>query len=62
MKPYRGTTSMLVIKLVKYNEFGNLVMTLKVPRNPVLDYMTQASKVAHDYLLAGWHMVHAHIE
>ena len=53
---------MLHIRLVKYHEFGNLVMTLKVPRNPVLDYMTQASFVAKDYLLAGWHLVYAYIE
>lgn len=53
---------MLHIKLVKYHEHGNLVMNLKVPRNPVLDYMTQASIVAKDYLLAGWHLVYAHIE
>lgn len=53
---------MLHIRLVKYNEFGNLLMTLKVPRNPVLNYMTQASIVAKDYLLNGWHLVYAYIE
>lgn len=53
---------MLVIRLVRYHDFGNLTMTLKVPRNPVLNYMTQASIVAKDYLLAGWHLVYATIE
>lgn len=53
---------MLCIRLVKYNAFGNLTMTLKVPRNPVLDYMTQANIVAKDYICAGWHLVHASIE
>ena len=53
---------MLHVKLVKYTEFGNLVMNLKVPRNPVLDYMTQASILTKDYILAGWHLVHARIE
>lgn len=53
---------MLVVKLVKYHAFGSLVMTLKVPRNPVLDYMTQASFLSKDYVLNGWHLVHARIE
>lgn len=53
---------MLVIKMVKYHEYGNLLMTLKVPRNPVLDYMTQASLVVQGYLTAGWHITHAYIE
>ena len=53
---------MLLITLVKYHAFGNLTMTLKVPRNPVLNYMTQASIVAKDYISAGWHLVHARIE
>ena len=53
---------MLIIRLVRYHDFGNLTMTLKVPRNPVLDYMTQASIVAKDYLLNGWHLVYAQIE
>ena len=53
---------MLIIRLVKYHEFGNLIMTLKVSRNPVLNYMTQASIVAKDYLLNGWHLVYATIE
>lgn len=53
---------MLCIKLVKYHAFGNLVMTLKVPRNPVLNYMTQASIVAREYISNGWHLVHATIE
>lgn len=53
---------MLHVRLVKYTEFGNLVMTIKATRNPVLDYMTQASFIAKDYLLAGWHLVYAYIE
>lgn len=53
---------MLHIRLVKYHAFGNLTMVLKVPRNPVLDYMTQASIVAKDYILEGWHLVYASIE
>ena len=54
--------SMLVVRLVKYTEFGNLLMHIKAPRNPVLNYMTQASLISKDYLLAGWHMVYAYIE
>lgn len=53
---------MLCVKLVKSHEFGNLVMTIKVPRNPVLDYMVQASMVAKTYLANGWHIVTAYIE
>jgi hypothetical protein len=55
-------TSMLVVRLVKYTEFGNLLMQIKAPRNPVLDYMAQASFISKDYLLAGWHLVYAYIE
>lgn len=53
---------MLVVTLVKYHAFGNLTMTLKAPRNPVLDYMTQASILAKNYICEGWHLVHAYIE
>jgi hypothetical protein len=52
----------LVIQLVKYHEFGNLLMRIKVPRNPVLDYMEQASIVVRPYIKEGWQMSHAHIE
>jgi hypothetical protein len=54
--------SMLVITLVKYHEYGNLMMTLKAPRNPVLDYMEQAVILARPYAKEGWQMVHACIE
>ncbi len=54
--------TMLVITLVKYHEFGNLMMTLKSPRNPVLDYMEQAVILARPYIKEGWQMVHACIE
>lgn len=61
--PYEhGQVIMLHIKLIKYHAFGNLTMTLKVPRNPVLDYMTQASIVAKNYICEGWHLVHAFVE
>lgn len=53
---------MLVVTIVKYTEHGNLIMTLKATRNPVLDYMTQASMLAKDYILNGWHLVYARIE
>lgn len=53
---------MLIVQLAKPTEFGRLVMTIKVPRNPVMDYMSQASMVAHSYLKNGWHLVYAHIE
>jgi hypothetical protein len=54
--------SMLVIKLVKNHEFGNLVMYVKASRNPVLDYMEQANLMAKPYIKEGWQMVHAYIE
>ncbi len=54
--------TMLVITLVKYHEYGNLMMTLKAPRNPVLDYMEQAVILARPYAKEGWQMVHACIE
>jgi hypothetical protein len=54
--------AILVITLVKFHEFGNLVMTLKAPRNPVLDYMEQAIILAKPYAKEGWQMVHAFIE
>lgn len=53
---------MLVIQLAKPHEFGRLLLTLKVPRNPVMHYLTQASFVAQDYLSNGWHLVYAYIE
>ena len=54
--------SLLVISMVKYHKYGNMLLTIKVPRNPVLDYMTQASIVARSYLCAGWHMTNTTIE
>jgi hypothetical protein len=54
--------NVLIVKLVKYHEFGNLIMTLKVPRNPVLDYMEQAAIVAKPYAKEGWQMAYACIE
>jgi len=52
----------LIVTLVKYHEHGNLIMDIDVPRNPVLDYMEQASIVARPYINGGWHMLQARIE
>ena len=53
---------MLVVKMIRYHEFGNMVLYVRASRNPVLDFMTQAAKVAEPYILEGWHLVHASIE
>lgn len=53
---------MLVVSLVRYHEHGNLKMTIKVTRNPVLHFMEQASMVAKPYIQGGWHLVHAAVE
>jgi hypothetical protein len=53
---------MLHIKLVKATQFGNLVMNLRVTRNPVQHYLTQASIVAKPYLDGGWTIAFARIE
>jgi hypothetical protein len=53
---------MLIVKLIKYHEHGNLLLYLKVTRNPVQDYMAQAAQAASPYLSEGWHMVQAYIE
>jgi hypothetical protein len=58
-----GETKMqVVVKLIRYHEHGNLIMYLKIPRNPVQDYMAQAAQAASPYLSEGWHMVQAYIE
>jgi hypothetical protein len=57
-----GETNMLIVKLIKYHEHGNLLLYLKVTRNPVQDYMAQAAQAASPYLSEGWHMVQAYIE
>ena len=53
---------MLVVKMIRYHEFGNLVLYVRTSRNIVLDYMTQAAMVAKPYITEGWQLVDASIE
>jgi len=53
---------MVVVKLVKFHQIGNMVMYIRATRNVVLDYMTQASEMAKPYLAEGWQVVQAYIE
>ena len=52
----------VVVKLVRYHQFGNMVLYIRSTRNVVFDYMDQANKMAQPYLSEGWHLVHAYIE
>jgi hypothetical protein len=53
---------MLHIKLTKPTEFGNLVMNIRVPRNPVVHYLTQACMEVKYYTDRGWNIAFARIE
>jgi hypothetical protein len=54
--------SEVVVKLIKYHQHGNMVLFIRLTRNIVVDYMTQANEAVRPYIDEGWHMVYAIVE
>ena len=54
--------SEVVVKLIKHHQHGSMILFIRLTRNIVVDYMTQANEAARPYLDQGWHMVYAIVE